>query len=670
MKLSESSDAKGTPTDYRNRGVTARILVIALLIAPLNSYFMAYLNGPRGIEDPTVVSLFWNIVFLLFVFRLINAALLRWFPRAAFSPAELISFFILLSVANCTSGQDTLKTTWATMMGAFKYASPENHWQDLFIRYIPHGMVVSDTGALDRLWNGDSSIFDKRNYLIWVGPMFRWWLFYVALWTAPVGLSVILRRRWVDRERMSFPIVQLPLELTKPRIPLLRHPAFWVAVGITVCINTINGLHSLYPAVPLLPIKIWSSDVNNLEKFFVGRPWNAIGTFYVCFYPFIIGLGLLLPQELSFSLWFFYLFWKAEAIVIAWMGLDKTPEFPYMKEQSFGGYIAILGFSLWAARGYLRDVWHTVLRPGSVRAADKGDRNWGASASMDEHEAMSYRTAVLIFLGCLAYLVGVGLSQKMASGVVIAFFVQYYFMTLIVGRIRAEMGMPTHELERLGPTVMQGNILGVNLLGVQNLTGLSLFFGFTRGIRNIPLPHQFESLYLSEKTGGDPKRLLWASMLMIPVGLAGAYFWNLYLGYKYGLGAGWAPWMQWSCTEAWNQLGGWLGNPQPVQWGRIAASGIGFGVYFGLMLLRTRWVWWPLHPAGFALSTTWYMAHMWTPMLIAWLLKRTSVRYLGRAGIRALMSAAFGLILGDIITGSFWLLWGLAFHVPTYAFWP
>ena len=668
----ESSAPLAFPgNDPRNRGVTTRILIIALIVAPLNSYFMAYLNGPRGIEDPTVVALFWNVVFLLFIFRLINAALLRWYPRAAFSPAELLSFFILTSVATCTSGQDTFKTSWATMMGPYRYASPENHWQDMFVRYLPNGMMVSDTGALDRLWNGDSSIFDPRNYTVWAGPVLKWWLFFTALWTAPVGLTVLLRRRWMDRERMSFPIVQLPLELSKPNIPLLRHTAFWIALCIAVTINIVNGLHTFVPSIPLLPVKIWMSDTNNLERYFTGRPWNAIGTFYACFYPFIVGLGLLLPQDLSFSLWSFHLFWKAEAILVAWMGLNKTPEFPYMKEQSFGGYIALLFFSLWAARGYLRDVWRTIIKPGSVASTDKADSAWaGKGASMDDGEPMSYRTALLLFIGCSIYVIGVGISQKMAAAVVVAFFIQYYFMTLIVGRIRAEMGLPTHELERLGPTVMQGNVLGARILGVQNLTGLSLFFGFTRGLRNSPFPHQMESLYLSEKTGGDRKRLLWASMLMVPVGLAGAYFWNLFLGYRYGLGVNWAPWMQWSCQEAWNQLGGWLGNPQPMQWGRLEASVVGFIVYFGLMLLRTRWVWWPIHPAGFALSTTWYMSHMWTPMLIAWLLKRFAIKYLGMAGIRGLMAAAFGLILGDIISGSLWFFYGLLFHVQTYSFWP
>lgn len=637
------------------RGVTWRVILIAFAIAPLNAYFMAYLLGPRSIEDPTVVALFWNVVFLLALFRLANALLLRFCPRAAFSPAELISFFILMSVATAPAGLDTMKTTFATMQGPAQFATEANRWEDLFFRELPLSMTVNDLPALTRLWEGDHSLFEARNYQPWLGPVARWWLLYAVLWTAPAGLAVLLRRRWVDQERMSFPIVQLPFELAQHRVPGFRHPAFWVAAGLVVLINLFNGLHEFYPGLPLIAVKIGQSEAFNLQKYFIGSPWSAVGRFYICLYPFVVGLGLLLPSELSLSLWVFYLFWKVEAIAAAWLGLNIR-EFPFMKEQSFGGYLAILGFSLWAGRRTFAGVWERLVR--------------GVGGEDDSREALGYRTAALLFGVCALTAVGFGMYIKMSPLVALAFFVQYYAMTIIVGRIRAEMGLPTHELERLGPTVMQGNIFGPRILGVQNLTSLSLFFGFTRGLRNIPFPHQLESLYLAERTGGDMRRLLLATVAMIPFATALAFLATLHLGYHYGLGAQWARWMAGSSMESWNQLTGWLNRDEGFQWGRLAASAIGFGVYFGLMLLRTRWFSWPLHPAGFALSTTWYMAHMWFPMCLAWSLKALSLRYLGARSMRGLRAAAFGLILADIITGTLWLLYGLFTGASTYSFWP
>lgn len=636
------------------QGVTARVLALSLLLAPFNAFFMAFLHG-RGIEDPTVVSLFWNVLFALLVVRLINGILLRYFPRRALSPAELLSFFILLSVATCNSGLDTLKTTWATIQGPVLFADPQNHWEELFFRYLPKGMLVDDLPALDRLWRGGFSFWSQENLRPWIGPMVRWWLFYVVLWTAPIGLAVLVRRRWVESERMGFPIVQVPMDLSQPVVLPLRRWTFWLGLALPAFINLVNGLNVFYPSVPQIPVKIFQNPAMNLATYLVGRPWDAIGWLCFCLYPFIIGLGLLLPADLSLSLWLFHLMWKAEAVFCSWVGWTQTPEFPYMKEQSFGGYVALLIFALWSARAHLSDVW----------AAIEGRRR-----DVDASEPLRYRTAAAIFVAGFLYLVAVAISQKIAPWVAVYFFVQYYMMTLIIGRIRAEMGLPTHELERLGPTVNLGNVLGVRTLGPQNLTSLSVFFSFTRGMRNIPFPLQLEGLYLADRLKLNGRRLLLATIPMIAAGQAAAWLWSLHLGYQNGLNSPWGRWMPWSCREAWNQLAGWLTWPRGVQWGRVEAAGLGFAVYWLMMLARTRWVGFPLHPMGFAIGTTWYMAHMWCPMLVAWTIKTVTTRYAGPKTMPAVRALAFGLIIGDVVTGALWILYGLITRQVTYSFWP
>ena len=74
-----------------------------------------------------------------------------------------------------------------------------------------------------------------------------------------------------------------------------------------MAINLINGLHTYYPQVPSFPTQMWDARLD-LGKFLVGfgRPWDAAsGMLYMCLYPFIFGLGLLLPAELSLSIWVF-----------------------------------------------------------------------------------------------------------------------------------------------------------------------------------------------------------------------------------------------------------------------------------------------------------------------------------------------------------------------------
>ncbi len=641
--------------DPRRRGVTARVLLLTALLIPADTYFIADLHR-RGIEDPTIIALFWNVLFLFVALRILNGIVARLSPRRALAQQEMLALWILVSVATCPTGLDTLKTSWGTMQGYAYFQSPQNDWERLFGDYVPESMTVGDMGALERLWVGDHSIYEERNWRPWLGPVWRWVLLFTFMWGGSAGLAVLFRKRWVERERMSFPIVQVPFEISRPNMPSLGMAAFWIAFSLATLVNLLNGLHVFYGGVPQIPVKIGQEPTLDLRRYLTGHPWNAMGRVHACFYPFGIGLGLLIPQDLSLSMWVFFLFWRAQAVFVAWLGWTQVRGFPFMKEQSFGGYLAILGFSLWAGRRYFRDVCRRIIGRGDP--------------AMDADEPLRYQTAFLIFLAGFIAVTMLGVSIKLSVAVAVAFFLQYYVMTMIVGRIRAEMGLPTHEIERLGPTVMQGNILGPRILGKQNLTSLSVFFGFTRGLRNIPYPLMLEGLYLGGRTGLDGRRLLIAAIGVIPIATAFAYFWNLRLGYEHGLGADWNRWMPWSSQEAWRQLEGWLNRDEGFGWGPTVATVLGFGVYFGLQLVRSVWVWWPLHPAGFAISTTYYMQHLWMPMAVAWAAKSLMGRYAGRGGVRHLQAIAFGLIIGDVITGSIWAIYSAITRVNTYAFWP
>ncbi len=639
--------------DGRARGVTVRVLVLALMLVPLNNFFILFLSYERNIFDPTLVALFWNVLFILLVVRGVNGFVHRRWPRLSLSPAEMLALWVLLCVSTSGAGMDSMQCTFMTMQGAFHFATPENHWEDLFQKLIPTTITVQDPRALERLWQGDSSILEWRNLQVWLGPVFRWWLLMSVLWTAPVGIGQLLRKRWIEQERMGFPIVQLPFAIVQPRLDFLRQSIFWVGVALPALINLLNGLHTYYPGIPSFPTAMWDARLD-IGKYLapLGRPWNAAADmFYVCLYPFILGLGLLLPAELSLSLWFFFLFWRFEMIVSAWLGFQQPADVRY--STAAGGYLALVGFPLWAARRHLAELVQRALH----------------TSQREPGEPMSYRTALLILLLGLGVLVAMGIAYRLSPGVSLAFFIQYLFMVVIIGRIRAEMGLPTHELERMGPTTIYGTWLGPRVLSLQNLTTLSVFHGFTRGMRNIPFPHQLEGLYFAARTGLDGRKLLWATVPFISLGLAWGWFWTLFLSYNRGLGTYRGSFHTWFAGEAWNQLAGWINADAPVAWGRMLAAGLGFLGYWGLQTVRSNWVGWPLHPAGFALCTTWYMAHMWFPMCLAWLIKLACARWGGFGAVKALPLLAYGLVLGDVGTGALWIIYAMVRHVPAYAFW-
>lgn len=65
-------------------------------------------------------------------------------------------------------------------------------------------------------------------------------------------MASLLRRQWVEHERLSFPLAEIPLHITDDqRVSELVHSRLtWIGVAIPVIAFALNGLHMLYPGVP------------------------------------------------------------------------------------------------------------------------------------------------------------------------------------------------------------------------------------------------------------------------------------------------------------------------------------------------------------------------------------------------------------------------------------
>ena len=146
---------------------------------------------------------------------------------------------------------------------------------------------------------------------------------------------MILRKRWTEEEKLSYPIIQLSIRMTDTSV-FFRKKIMWIGFGIAGFMNLLNGLHFLYPSVPSL-----GGSSYDISPLLTARPWNAIGWTPIAVYPFVVGLGFFTPLDLSLSCWVFYLFWKGQKIAASVLGLRSLPDFPYVEEQSFGAYIAL-----------------------------------------------------------------------------------------------------------------------------------------------------------------------------------------------------------------------------------------------------------------------------------------------------------------------------------------
>ncbi len=655
-----SSDAMGASAEtipLPKSGVTARAVLLALVLMPFNAWWIMQMELIRYSGHPTTISVFFNVVFTLIVLTLANVAVKAVLPKQALRQGEMLTVYVMLSIASALCGHDFLEILVSYLPHIFRYARPENHWAELIHPLIPRWLTVSDPRVLDGLYLGQTTLYKRSFLMAWAGPVLIWTGFVSLLVFMMLCINAIVRKRWTEEERLTYPLVLLPLEMTEERLSLYRSRLFWIGFAIAGGLDLMSGLQFWYPSIPAFNVR-----VQDFSAIFASRPLNAMAPFQISFYPFVIGLGILLPVDLLFSCWFFYFFWKAQRVLTVAMAWDTTPNFPYVNEQSFAGYIGIAAFAIWTGRHYFA---------ATARRAWGAQPGGAAYVESDDREPWSYRVAYGGLIAGSALLLAFCMAAGMTLWIAIAFFFIYFLLSIAVTRIRAELGPPAHDLHNGGPEIFLTDAVGPKELGSGNLTMFSFFYFFNRAYRAHPMPFQLEGFKIAERARLDGRKLSWAMMAAAVWGCVCAFWAFLHIGYQDGIGTakvvGPVTWA--FGPEPWNRLQGWLQNPDPPKLGAISAMAAGFLFTIALMALRMRFYWWPFHPVGYAVSSSWSLNIIWLPLLIAWMTKLLLLRYGGLKLYRDALPFFFGLILGEFVVGSLWTLIGIAMGIPSYGFW-
>jgi len=95
-------------------------------------------------------------------------------------------------------------------------------------------------------------------------------------------------------------------------------------------------------------------------------------------------------------------------------------------------------------------------------------------------------------------------------------------------------------------------------------------------------------------------------------------------------------------------------------------GGLSFTLF--LTMMRMRFLWWKLHPAGYAVSGTWGMNHYWLSIFTSWALKAAILKHGGLKTYRKAVPFFLGLILGEFFAGSMWAIIGIILKKPMYKF--
>ena len=75
-----------------------------------------------------------------------------------------------------------------------------------------------------------------------------------------------------------------------------------------------------------------------------------------------------------------------------------------------------------------------------------------------------------------------------------------------------------------------------------------------------------------------------------------------------------------------------------------------------LTYVRVRFVWWPIHPLGFAVFEYRLMSFIWLSVMVAWMIKTTVLKYGGPKLYNRTKPFFLGLITGQICVSGVWLI--------------
>jgi len=622
----------------KDKSVGFRAILIGIILVIVNAYWVG-IASELWYALFTLVNPFSNAIFTLFVLILLGFFLKKISKKLQLSSSELVIIYSMVTMVSTISGHTTMMFILATLAHPFWFASPENEWQSLFWQYIPSWFTVSDSDVLSGYFGGESTFHTMKHIKAWLGPILVWSALIFFLWFSLLCVVSILRKQWIENEKLSYPIVQLPLAMSANH-EFFRSKLMWIGFAVSASIRLLNGFHDLFPAIPYFPYTY------RIDQFFSERPWNAIG-YTVMFFNFgIVGLTYFMPLNLSFSCWFFFWLTRLERVFASAVGWESL----YLDESASGAWIGIGLFALWSARRHLLTSAKHAL---------------GLTKVDDSREAMGYRTAVILFLASFAVIAGFCYLAGMSLWVILVFFLIYFLLAIAIAKVRAELGPPYHEIININPRSLTVQLFGSRRLLGRNLTIMTFLYPFNRCNRAHPMPCQIEALKLAERVDMNSRTLIKAMAIAIGVGALASFWSYLQFAYHYGALGKLQGWLGGAGWESFNPLQNWLQYPQGVNARALGFVGGGFLFVLFLQVMRTRFLWWPLYPSGYVLSGgAWGgMVYFWFPVMVSWFIKSIILKY---GGIKSHHKAIFfflGLVLGDFTLRSIWSIVSLIVKV-------
>ena len=619
-------------------------VIVQAMVTPYNTF---YIQGSKlaGNHFPAGA-----MIILLFMTFVVNTILRRVKLGWQLRPGELLTVWIMLVVASGMPSMGFGQFLYPCLVVPIYFASPENDWENILHQYIPRSLIVWDKGAVDDFYEG--SFGGSVPWGVWLKPLALWSVFALLIFFVMICLAVILRKQWVEREKFTFPLVQIPVEVvgtqgTSP-IGFFKNRIVILGAAIPFVLHLINGLHRYLPNVPSIP------TIFNVYEAFTEKPWITLRWWpavRIVIYPSVIAITYLLTLEVSLSLWLFFLLFKVQYIIMDILGWRINPWISASR-QVMGGFLVFAVAVFWGSRIHLKDIFRKTFTRGSN--VD------------DSQEPLPYSVALLGAVGGFILLVILcniaGITAWVAIGVMVAVFVITIGLTWMVvngGLLLVQAPLfPSEYLEVP---------LGTLSIGARSLTVLSFQRTFLRDWGELLMPSIMHGFKIPDFIKLNQRKLLAVMAISIVVAIGITHYSSLSLIYSKGA----LSLQHWTYVRAptgyFQRMANRIQWPLGTVWSEVYSMIGGAVVTFLLLFMRRRFLWWPLHPIGYLLGATYPPFHLWSAIFFGWLIKYFVLKFGDIRKYRAMRPFFMGVVVGEYAIIGIWTILGMFTGVGYYA---
>lgn len=535
------------------------------------------------------------------------------------------------------------------------FATEVNEWNTYLHPYINPWLIPSDenkavTWFFEGAPNGAQIPWDA-----WLLPLLWWTTFIVAAFVVLACVAVVFRKQWVQNERLAFPamaplihMAEAPGSGTSALPDFTRNYLFWIGFGLAFGMIAWNCINYFLPGFPQFPVyrgRWYWIDRQHPPAF------GFLGLFTI-FFSYFASLDVL------FSIWFFDLLFIVEGGALHRRGFTAISPYYYRGVyywQTKGAFAMLTASVFWVARRHVRDIF---------------GKAWNRNHPMDDRdEPLSSRTAVISMLLGLAFmwlwLSRIGFDPLLAALLLPAVIFTYVGMA----KILAETGMPYTNVPA-GPWGLVATFIGGMTVNERTRVALRFASRITSHFKGLFLPALAHAGRVAEGVRGDRRRLTYAVALAFLVSFVASVLLTIQLGYRDGA-YNFNSWeivhagprhFESTATSVKNFL---TKKPDPPVYREhpeyMVFFGLGGLAALLLIFLRHRFVWWPLHPVGLAISGSYLARRTSLTILMAWLVKLVMLKMGGPSVYRKSRPLFIGLlagyILGVALSASIDVLW-------------